>query len=78
MNYSRCDYDTELKTNSTNCLKKKTFKKCNPPMPFKQPILFQNETDVCNPLIMQVGPERTNHTCENIWDNVTNRKYISY
>lgn len=42
----------------------------------KQPVLFQNKIDIpCNNKL-QTGPERTNHRLENIWGNVTRRKYI--
>ena len=41
----------------------------------KQPLLFQNN-DSENNSFLQVGPDRQTHTLENIWNNVTKRKYI--
>ena len=41
----------------------------------RQPLLFQEDKEE-NKAFMQVGPERRNHTVENIWGNVTRRKYI--
>ena len=42
----------------------------------KNLIFSQLGTDMMNQPILQIGPERTNQTTENIWNNLVNRKYI--
>lgn len=42
----------------------------------KQPLIFQYNSDIHDNHYLQTGPERTNHTVENIWNNVSKRRYI--
>lgn len=42
----------------------------------KQPILFQYNNDMGRCRGLQIGPTRTNHSTENIWNNITSRKSI--
>lgn len=42
----------------------------------KQPVLFQSCSDMKSNTMLPVGPERSNHKLENIWNNVTKRKGI--
>ena len=42
----------------------------------KQPILYQYNSDMVENGKLQIGPERTNHSLENIWSNMTRRKNI--
>ena len=73
MNYNICTYS--LKENK-NCLVNNIKKRCNPQMPYKQPILFQYNDDICYNNSLQVGPERKPHKCENLWNNLTRRSSI--
>ena len=52
----------------------------------KQPLPYQYKTDmmqatpgsISSPTLpMNIGPERSNHTLENIWNNVSKRRYIT-
>ena len=73
MNYNICTYSLK---ESKNCLVNNIKKRCNPQMPYKQPILFQYNDDICYNNSLQVGPERHPHKCENLWNNLTRRSSI--
>lgn len=62
------DNNDNLKKYNTNCLDKKQLDQCN----YLCKNIIQNENlnkRKCNKLT--VGPKRTNHTCENLWNNIT-------
>jgi len=42
----------------------------------KQPVLFQASTDMRRGEFLPVGPQRTDHEIENVWNNITKRKGI--
>ena len=53
---------------------------CLPPISNKlevdQPLLYGNRTNMSDKPILQIGPERQDHLVENLWNNVSKRKYI--
>ena len=42
----------------------------------EQPLLYGNRANMSEKPILQIGPERTDHLVENLWHNVSKRKYI--
>ena len=75
-NYTNCNYQTQPVTE--NCPEYSSFKQCRNVTDWKtQPLLYGNNRDIPNHNNIIVGPERTNHQCENLWNNVSKRQYIS-
>ena len=42
-----------------------------------QPVPYSYKTDMLKQPVLTIGPERVNHKVENVWNNVTKRKYIT-
>ena len=63
------------KNDNKTCFKR-PIKKADPMSLLKQPILFQESSDMIDDHKLETGPERTEHYIENIWYNVTRRKHI--
>jgi len=74
MNYT-CNKTQLVKNKDTNCLNKCRMVQCDPILPYKQPVLHQYSIG-SRVGELQVGPVRCDHQCENIWNNVTKRRYI--
>ena len=53
---------------------------CLPPLEQKleirQPLLYGNRHNMLEKPVIQIGPERNDHLVENLWNNVSKRKYI--
>ena len=64
--------DNNYCSTHNNCTNMSEFRRCNNN---NRSILVKTNMENCPK--MQVGPERKNHTCENLWSNVTRRKHIS-
>jgi hypothetical protein len=47
-----------------------------PPLEIAQPLLYGNRVNMLQKPILQIGPERTDHYVENLWNNVSKRRYI--
>jgi hypothetical protein len=76
MNFKNCNYSKSKK--QKNCINHRPFGTCQETTEWKsQPILYGFNSDIPCGKSLFVGPERTNHQCENLWNNVTKRKYIS-
>lgn len=76
LNYTNCGYD--VKRSGNNCLEFQNFQKCQNPTQWKaQPLLFSQHSDVPGHNNLYVGPVRSNHKCENLWNNVSKRQYIN-
>lgn len=63
--------DNNYCSTHNNCTKMSEFRRCNGN---NKSILIKTNMENCPR--MQVGSERKNHTCENLWSNVTRRKHI--
>ena len=75
LNYTNCHYKTNK--NYENCSSIDFLEQCSKVTDWKsQPLLYSNNRDMSNK-ILSVGPNRTNHECENLWNNVSRRKYIN-
>mgnify|MGYP001419483366 CR=1 FL=1 len=53
---------------------------CLPPISHKldmpQPLIYGNRHNMLEKPILQIGPERSDHVVENLWNNVSKRTYI--
>ena len=53
---------------------------CLPPIDHKldiaQPLIYGNRHNMLDKPVLQIGPERSDHVVENLWNNVSRRKYI--
>ena len=73
INYIRNNMnDNNYCSTHNNCTNMSEFRRCN--KKDNRAILLKTNVENCPK--MQVGPERKNHTCENLWSNVTRRKHL--
>lgn len=77
LNYTNCNYKS--KVTGPNCSNyQNNFKTCDNVTDWKsQPLLYGQNKDINGYDNLQIGPNRTNHKCENLWNNVSKRKYIN-
>ena len=59
-----------------NCIQKNNFAQCTSYINNRYPILTQDRLSPNIHSKLCIGPHRINHTCENIWNNITSRKNI--
>lgn len=75
-NYTDCDYPS----NNTpgNCSSYKLVNQCDNVSNWNNHPLLNDPNYSTRSNNTGVGPHRSNHNCENIWNNITKRQYLNY